>query len=867
MPSKIKLTKIKQAKQTAILTMLSLLVFGCGSANTPANDSAQSQNQKTQALENSSNEYLTFGAGKVATVFNPKAFECKLDHTYWIINAGVTLPAGDACTKDGKLVGKPKTRIPHVTGPADKEPVATHRWWGSVPFLGEMKVDNPDKAWRGPDSSPSGTAYITPDPVMAMVNDKGVRVTNLSVGMKTVDENNFQYLNPDLDAEVVNGVAIANSMYDDLNANMKASSDASITIEWESAGQSVMEATFVHGSPYIFVKAFRGKPVLKTLHDNGQHKGIFFEKDNTIGIWTNVSGDRQDFLVVGEGDTTYRNITGREITIDNNRNEMTLVLLPKSEGKSHTLNTIKDFASKARNVVSAVDVSYAVNNQTNEVTVTHHYRDQNGELIDTLAGLQPLHWKNLNEESPAFFSPYKMRSARGVTKFANTNRFSYALPFIGVLPLMPSDLGDYDMPRLRGYINDFMTQEQSQWNRATDTYWAGKNYGKVAELAAIARSIGMNKEADKFIAWLKLELEDWFNANSSGALDTNKYFVYDAQWHTLLGVEASFGSQFMLNDHHFHYGYFVRAAAEICRIDLDWCSSEQYGPMVELLIRDFAGAKNDPMFPYLRNFDPANGFSWASGAAPYSRGNNNESTSEAANAYGAMILYGLITKDQALTDRGIYLHASTTETYWQYWNNIDGYKGDREEADNFPADYDKITTSIIWGDGALFDTWFSRRYAHILGIQGLPTNPLIVHVAQYHDYMKDYVKLGLKESSNGKPSGLAHGQWQDIWWSLWAMVDAEAALADYNTVDSYIPEQGETKAHTYHWLHTWKNLGQLVSGSGSITADNPATMVFKKDNKLIYVAYNYDSVEKVVSFSDGTQLQVKPNSFATRIAK
>lgn len=96
-----------------------------------------------------------------------------------------------------------------------------------------------------------------------------------------------------------------------------------------------------------------------------------------------------------------------------------------------------------------------------------------------------------------------------------------------------------------------------------------------------------------------------------------------------------------LNDHHFHYGYLVRAAAEICRTEPTWCGADQYGPMIELLIRDYAGGRDDAMFPYLRNFDPANGFSWASGKVNFARGNNNESTSEAANAYGAIVLYGL----------------------------------------------------------------------------------------------------------------------------------------------------------------------------------------------------------------------------------
>ena len=137
----------------------------------------------------------------------------------------------------------------------------------------------------------------------------------------------------------------------------------------------------------------------------------------------------------------------------------------------------------------------------------------------------------------------------------------------------------------------------------------------------------MADEATTLRDWLKGELADWMSAERGGTLDNENYFVYDPNWNALLGLEESFASHQQLNDHHFHYGYFIRAAAEVCRVDKAFCSDEQYGKMFELLIRDYAGGENDPMFPYLRNFDPANGFSWASGHANFVRGNNNESTS------------------------------------------------------------------------------------------------------------------------------------------------------------------------------------------------------------------------------------------------
>jgi endoglucanase Acf2 len=352
------------------------------------------------------------------------------------------------------------------------------------------------------------------------------------------------------------------------------------------------------------------------------------------------------------------------------------------------------------------------------------------------------------------------------------------------------------------------------------------------------------------LAWLKQELEDWFEADTNGSLDFNKYFVYDDEWSTLLGLEDVFDSHQQLNDHHFHYGYFVRAAAEVCQMDPSWCGDDKYGLMVELLIRDFAGGRDDPMFPYLRNFDPANSFSWASSVANFVRGNNNASTSEAANAYGAMLLYGLIVGDNELVERGMYLHASTSAAYWEYWNNLDGYINVDPTADNFPAGYNRITTSIIWADGSAFSTFFRGAFAHILGIQGLPSNPLILHVGLYTNYMADYVALGLSESSNIRPSSLPQGQWPDIWWNLWAMTNAATAIADYNTLAKYEPEEGAARAHTYHWIYTFARIGTLKTGTGALTSDYPAAVAFEINGITDCVVYNFNETARVVTFSD-----------------
>lgn len=782
-----------------------------------------------------------YGAGNIANGPNPAGYKCATDYGYWIYNAGLVKPGVTSCNP----IGSPTPIYPQLVSPAADKHTMTHRWWGSISFMGEMKVGDPN-----------GAGYITPDPMTARITDRGVRILGIPGGLRT-NPTATQYSIPDPFNEVFDGIAVGNSDYSNLEAYLKDYSDGSVTVQWQSAGTAVMEATFVHGSPYAYFTALKGNLQLRTKAGDGGEKGVFYQAGNSLGVWTNVAGNHNNFLITGHDATSFSNPNTATIGVNNTSKRMTVTLLPQTSGMPSAA-MIQDFAQHATQRVDKVNITYAVNRNTNKVTVTHTYQF-NGVPVTTMAGLLPMAWKNATQQA---FTPYKVRSARGVTKFAATKNFSYTIPFVGVLPYLPENIGDYDETRLRQLVNEFISQDPASWNTFTDTYWAGKNYGKIAELAAIARSIGMTAEADQLIAWLKAELEDWFRANTNGSLDTTKYFAYDSNWNTLLGFDESFGSQQQLNDHHFHYGYFVRAAAEICRVEASWCSATQYGPMVELLIRDYAAARDDNLFPYLRNFDPANGFSWASGHANFVLGNNNESTSEAANAYGAMVLYGQITRNKAITDRGMYLHASSTAAYWEYWNNIDRFRGLGGDYDNFDPAYPKMTTSIIWGNGHVFSTWFSGAYAHILGIQGLPLSPLVFHIGQHADYLDNYVELGLSQSSNGKPSGLIDDQWRDVWWNIWAMSNGEAAVEDmlaYNF--NYTPEAGETKAHTYHWVHTLKQLGHLATGTGALTASSPSAVAFNKNGLLTYIAYNFGCSPQYVRFSDGMTLNVPANSF------
>jgi hypothetical protein len=94
------------------------------------------------------------------------------------------------------------------------------------------------------------------------------------------------------------------------------------------------------------------------------------------------------------------------------------------------------------------------------------------------------------------------------------------------------------------------------------------------------------------------------------------------------------------------------------------------------------------------------------------------------------------------------------------------------------------------------------------------------------------------------------------------MADADAAIADYNTVgSSYAAEAGESKAHTYHWIHTFSALGQLKTGTGELTSNNPAAVAFDKNGTRTYVVYNFIGQPQTITYSDGKSFTAAPNAF------
>ena len=86
-------------------------------------------------------------------------------------------------------------------------------------------------------------------------------------------------------------------------------------------------------------------------------------------------------------------------------------------------------------------------------------------------------------------------------------------------------------------------------------------------------------------------------------------------------------------------GGLIAAAATIARFDPEWAAQENWGGMVDLLVKDAANwDRSDERFPFLRNFEPYVGHAYASGHAGFAAGNNQESSSESTHFAQAVAL-------------------------------------------------------------------------------------------------------------------------------------------------------------------------------------------------------------------------------------
>ncbi len=280
--------------------------------------------------------------------------------------------------------------------------------------------------------------------------------------------------------------------------------------------------------------------------------------------------------------------------------------------------------------------------------------------------------------------------------------------------------------------------------------------------------------------------------------------------------------------------------------------------MVEMLIRDFASCyRDDSLFPFLRNYDIYECHSWSDGLADSWDGNNQESTSEAINAWAGIFLWGIATGNNTYRDLGIFGYLNEVYSTFEYWF-------DRDE-DIFNSSYKENYNMASRVFGSKYDhvVWWNEtnpQPEEIHGIQYIPITPASLYLAYDIEYaQKDYDTI---VSENGG----VEDNWIEVIWKFQSLFAPETVINKYD--DTISLNERNTLAEVYYFIYSMKSLGNIET---SIYADIPSFNVFKKNNLVTYAAYNpYKETKKVnfYRFSDNEYLGyllIPPNTlFASK---
>ncbi|TVY48463.1 putative endo-1,3(4)-beta-glucanase [Lachnellula occidentalis] len=309
-----------------------------------------------------------------------------------------------------------------------------------------------------------------------------------------------------------------------------------------------------------------------------------------------------------------------------------------------------------------------------------------------------------------------------------------------------------------------VSQNMSDQSNLNSMYYSGKALAKFAQILYTLHDIlGDTATAQ---AGLK-NLKDAFDRFASNKQQFP--LVYDSAWGGLVSTAsyggdsgADFGNTYY-NDHHFHYGYFIYAAAIIGYLDPAWLPANT--PYVNALVRDIANpSDSDPFFPVSRNFDWYHGHSWAHGLYETFDGKDEESSSKDSMSAYALKMWGRTIGDSNMEARGNLQLAVTARSLQNYFL----YTSDNTiEPANFIGN--KVS-GIMFENKIDHTTYFGANPEFVQGIHMLPLLPSSTLTRATTFVQEEWDAY----FSNGRADTVTGG-WKGVLFANLAIVDAKTS--------------------------------------------------------------------------------------------
>lgn len=709
-----------------------------------------------------------------------------------------TFPGVDAAGRNAYPSGSPQ-----LSGNALGKPVPTNDWWTAV-----VKENHASNLFTYPFTLKTINAGLVVSYIPSGVIDDLLPIT---VG--------------------VSGMTATKATVSDF-------SDWTVTMNWND-GSHNFEATAGIAMPFLYFTKSQSDVAQVTVTSGT------VTVSNEMLVITNAKNGA-DFAIYAPTGSTWTQNAGVYTSTLNGKNYWSLAFIPLTATNVSTVaNEYKKYAYVFPTNTTA---NYTYNESTSVLRTDFNVATEVKEGSETsmLIGLLPHQWAHLASDSPTP-NKYSYASIRGEIKTLEGNSFSVENKFYGILPTLPY-VDNYSM----GFAPTTLTQkiaaiQNDGLNSWTDSYNEGQVMNRLIQTARIADEMGNTAARNKMLATIKERLEDWLKAESG---EVAFLFYYNSTWSTLIGYPGGYGQDGSLNDHHFHWGYFIHAAAFLEQYEPGWAT--KWGDMVNMLVRDAASNnRSDSMFPYLRNFSPYAGHCWADGFATFPQGNNQESTSESMQFNSSLIHWGEISGNKAIRDLGIYLYTTEQTAIEEYWMDTHNR--------NFPPTQQYNLVSRVWGNSIDNGTFWTADIAASYGIEMYPIHGGSLYLGQdtiYAASLWNEIKANTGIMSNQVNPNL----WHDVMWEYLAFTDPAKAIELYNSYPNRTLKFGISDAQTYHWLHAMNALGRV---DASITANYPIAAAFKLNGEITYVAQNYSNSAITVTFSTGYQLEVPARKMVT----
>jgi endoglucanase Acf2 len=521
----------------------------------------------------------------------------------------------------------------------------------------------------------------------------------------------------------------------------------------DGSGKVLGHTTIAEGSPFVSY----------TAADSGElSSALTFSQ--TGDFWTAKVGEVTYGLVVKDG-----SVSGGKVKLDKG-GVATWFVVP-ADGAADKL------AKLAANPVTGSSLSYAVNGDKVNTTLTYT------SAGDTAFAVLPHQQKELASGISCDLGTYP--SIYGTMKLCSGKAISYTAP-------VTQPNGALDLSKLSGddkkTLSDAVTKDVAALPAfPADTYFGGKSLYRATMLYQLAEQLKLTDVAATAKTKIVTQLKMW--TEPQGCAKRAAFcFVYDDTAKGMVGLTPSFGSD-EFNDHYFHYGYFLYAAGVMAENDPDL--TKQLAPVMNLLAADIGSAGSNGSFPDQRNFDAYAGHGWASGTSPFADGNNQESSSEAVNAWNGMALWAKATDNTSLQTEATWMLSTEAQSALDYWTNFD-------TSEPVYSGFGHKIVSLNWGGKRDYATWFSPEPAAILGIQLIPMSPVSTYLAGD----AGRIDANVTEASGGGKFDQKFGDYLLMYSALAGQKQASTALATAEKLDDKWIDDGNSRSYMLAWLMT-----------------------------------------------------------------